>query len=108
MREYIKGHSIMHDIDLETNGFFLPDGIHMTPIANDILLNTFQEAVQAFLKDPSLKLYDAASVWWPLNWGTNFILKFAVAVILAAIGGVSWWSVQYRVRVSITIFISRT
>ena len=33
MREYIKGHSIMHDIDLETNGFFLLDGTHMTPIA---------------------------------------------------------------------------
>ena len=48
------GHKIIY-------GFFLPDGTHMTPIANDILLNTFQEAVQDFLKDPSLKLYDAAS-----------------------------------------------
>ncbi|MCG8048784.1 MAG: hypothetical protein N0E48_24775 [Candidatus Thiodiazotropha endolucinida] len=53
------GRAIVSDIDLFTSGLFLPDGTHLSAIANDILLNTYQEALLAFIQNPDLKIYEA-------------------------------------------------
>lgn len=55
------GRAIMHDIDLQTNGLFLDDGTHLTPVGNDIFLNTLQEAVATFFRDPTIKVYDPSA-----------------------------------------------
>lgn len=53
------GKYIIHEIETETNGLFLEDGVHLTPVGNDIFLNTFQEAVNAFFSDASLKMFNS-------------------------------------------------
>lgn len=59
VRESPNGRAIVSDSDLFTSGLFKPDGVHLTDIGNDILLNTFQEALLAFVQNPNKKLYEA-------------------------------------------------
>lgn len=44
------GKAIVHEIDTETSGFFLLDGVHISPIGDDLLLHTLQEAIYFFHK----------------------------------------------------------
>ena len=50
---------INYDIDIKTQGLFLQDGTHLSPIGNDIFLTTLQDAVTSFFNDSSKKLYNA-------------------------------------------------
>ena len=47
-RNLLQGRSIIHEIDITTNGLYKSDGVHLSSIGNDIFLNTFQEALLAF------------------------------------------------------------
>ena len=51
-RNLLQGRSIIHESDITTNGLYKSDGVHLTSIGNDIFLNTFQEALAAFLQIP--------------------------------------------------------
>lgn len=59
VQEFENGRSISSDIDLFEPGFFRPDGTHLTDIANDILLNTYEEAFNAFINNPDQTRYEA-------------------------------------------------
>ena len=58
-RNLLQGRSIIHEIDITTNGLYKSDGMHLTSIGNDIFLNTFQEALAAFFVNPNQRFYDA-------------------------------------------------
>ena len=59
IRQLANGKYIVHEIDTVTPGLFRPDGVHLTLIGNSIFLNTMQEALLSFIKDPKRKFYDA-------------------------------------------------
>ena len=58
-RNLLQGRSIIHEIDITTNGLYKSDGVYLTSIGNDIILNTFQEALAAFFENPNQRIYDA-------------------------------------------------
>ncbi|MCG8045583.1 MAG: SGNH/GDSL hydrolase family protein [Candidatus Thiodiazotropha endolucinida] len=51
------GKGIHHELDFSTTGLFRSDGVHLTLIGNAILLNTFEEAMDIFLSDHSIKTF---------------------------------------------------
>lgn len=58
-RQTPNGKVIISDIDLFTLGLFKPDSTHLSDIGNDILLNTYQEAMRSFIQNPDQKAYEA-------------------------------------------------
>ncbi|MEW8547622.1 MAG: SGNH/GDSL hydrolase family protein [Candidatus Thiodiazotropha sp.] len=51
------GRVILHkDITCDTPGFFLPDGVHLSDIGNDMYLLTLQDAITSFLTDPTIQV----------------------------------------------------
>ena len=45
----VLGRFIIHDIDRETEGFYAPDGTHLSPVGNQMLIYTFKNAILTFL-----------------------------------------------------------
>ena len=58
-KNLLQGTSIIHEIDITTNGLYKSDRVHLTGIGNDIFLNTFPEALAAFFGNPNERMYDA-------------------------------------------------
>ena len=52
---------INYDIDSTTNGLFLPDGTHLSPIGNDIFLTSLQEAIASFFGNQNLLVFNASA-----------------------------------------------
>ena len=52
---------INYDIDSTTNGLFLPDSTHLSPIGNNIFLTTLQEAIASFFGNQNLLVFNASA-----------------------------------------------
>ena len=51
------GRIISHEIDAATSGWFLPDGVHLSPVGNDFFINTLSEAIEKFITDADMVKY---------------------------------------------------
>lgn len=57
----LNGKGISHELDFATPGIFRPDSVHLTRIGNAIFLNTFEEALNIFFRNPSVSVFNANS-----------------------------------------------
>ena len=53
------GRSIIHEIEIKANGLFLADGVHLSPVGNDIFLNTISEAILSFYRNKDNAVFNA-------------------------------------------------
>ena len=53
----LEGHCIAHDINYTKPELYLRDGVHLSVKGNDILINTFTEALSIFSKPDSQKYF---------------------------------------------------
>lgn len=54
----VEGKAIQHELDFNTTGLFRSDGVHLTAVGNAIFLNTFEEAINLFVTNPSAQMYN--------------------------------------------------
>ena len=54
----VEGKAIQHELDFNTTGLFKSDGVHLTAVGNAIFFNTFVEAINLFVTDPSAQMYN--------------------------------------------------
>ena len=59
IRNLNMGRSIIHEIETKTNGLFLADGVHLSPIGNDIFLNTISEGILSFYRNNDNTVFNA-------------------------------------------------
>ena len=59
IRNLIMGQSIIHEIETKTNGLFLADSVHLSPIVNDIFLNTISKAILSFYRNKGNTVFNA-------------------------------------------------
>lgn len=57
----VDGKAIQHELDFNTTGLFKMDGVHLTAVGNAIFFNTFEEAINLFVTDPSSQMYNPNS-----------------------------------------------
>lgn len=50
MMTKLHGHVLSPDIDLETPGFFRPDGVHLSDVGNDMYIDALRDCIRSLIR----------------------------------------------------------